>query len=58
MRCLLEYLQCIKDEIGIYNNDSSTSQICLRGENFWCCVIATPNQTTHMSLVVFFTKGS
>lgn len=48
MRYHLEYLQCIKGEIGIYNNDSSTSQIYLRGKKFWCHVTATPNQTTHV----------
>lgn len=48
MRYHLEYLQYIKGEIGIYNNDSSTSQIYLRGKKFWCHVTATPNQTTHV----------
>lgn len=57
MRYHLEYLQCIKGEIGIYNNDSSTSQIYLRGKNFG--VMLQPLQIKQlMSLAMFFRKGS
>ena len=57
MRYHLEYLQCIKGEIGIYNNDSSTSQIYLWGKNFG--VMLQPLQIKQlMSLAMFFRKGS
>lgn len=59
MRYHLEYFQCIKGGSRIYNNGTPISQIYLLGKiKFSCHVTATPNQINHMSLVVFFRKGS